>query len=87
MSSEITFIVTDEAITVVDCRIVGARLGYTANGLLIYIDGSSKYHHPDCINNLAMQACEARHIPLITLRQQKQAYTPKPLDTETKRMF
>lgn len=67
--SEMTFIVTDEAITVVECRIVGARLGYVADGLLIYIDGHSSYHHPDCLNNLAMQACQARHIPLITLRQ------------------
>lgn len=69
-NEEITFIMTDEAITQKPGIVPGARLAYIAPGLSIYIDGTSKYHHPDCIGNLAMQACIERHIPLIGLRQQ-----------------
>lgn len=84
--SEITFVIEDEAITVVNCKVVGARVGFVASGLTIYIDGTLVHQHPDCLTNLAMQACLERHIPLISLRKPSVSRS-KSFETNTKRMF
>lgn len=85
---QITIQITDELIQVVDGKTEGARLAYHALGLQIYKIGKSDYHHIDCVSNLAMQACEARHIPIGTLRHVFTA-TPRKtgFSTETKPMF
>lgn len=67
----ITIEVSDEKIVVVQGQSARARLVFLAAGLSIWVKGSSKYHHTDCIPNLAMNACLDRHIPLISLRRQK----------------
>ena len=48
-----------------------ARLVFTANGLEIYQKGASSDLHDDCIPNMAMNACIARHIPVLSLRRVK----------------
>lgn len=48
-----------------------ARLAFTASGLEIYQKGTSSALHDDCIPNLAMQACIARKIPVLSLRRAK----------------
>ena len=48
-----------------------SRLAFTASGLEIYQKGTSSDLHEDCIPNLAMQACIARKIPVISLRRVK----------------
>lgn len=85
--SAITFVVEDECVTEIECKVEGARLAYRADGLLIYIDGAVKHQHPDCIPNMAMNACLLRHIPLLTLRAVKPQSAPKSFDTDTRRMF
>jgi len=85
--SDITFVVTDESITVIECKVVGSRKAFTADNLVIWMDGHSNYHHPDCITNLAMQCCIERHIPLLTLKQVPPAWHGSRFETNTKRMF
>lgn len=85
--SEITFVIEDECITVIDCKVAGARVGFIAAGLTIYIDGVCVHQHPDCLSNLAMQACLERHIPLISLRRPAPANRHSSFETNTKRMF
>lgn len=65
---QITIKITNELIQVVSGKTKGARLAYHAAGLQIWKIGKSDYHHVDCVTNLAMQACDARHIPLASLR-------------------
>lgn len=69
--SIITFDVSDEKIVEAEGKLPKARLAFLAAGLEIWVKGSSKYHHSDCIPNMAMNACIARHIPVISLRRQK----------------
>ena len=85
--SEITFVVEEHTVTEVECKIQGARLAFRADGLEIYIDGAIVEQHPDCIPNMAMNACLSRHIPLLTLRAVKPVREPKSIDTNTRRMF
>jgi hypothetical protein len=85
--TEITLVIEDEMITVIDCKVVGARVGFIASGLTIYIDGSLVHQHPDCLNNLAMNACLERHIPLISLRRPHVDTRRNSFETNTKRMF
>lgn len=84
----ITIQITDELIAVVQGRTKGARLAFIAAGLQIWKIGQSDYHHVDCVGNLAMQACEARHIPIVSLRQ---VFHSSPIKmviiTSTKTMF
>lgn len=67
----ITYKVSDEKIEEVEGKLPKARLAFQASGLDIYIVGVSKYHHADCIPNMAMNACLIRHIPVISLRRVK----------------
>ena len=67
----ITFEVADHVIIEKEGKSPKSRLAFKAAGLDIYVKGSSSYHHSDCIPNLAMNACIARHIPVISLRRQK----------------
>lgn len=88
MTEKITIQITDELIRVVDGVTDGARLAYHAAGLQIWKIGQSDYHHIDCVSNLAMQACEARHIPLASLRHVFTNTRAKTgFSTETKPMF
>ncbi len=84
----ITIQITDELIQVVEGKTEGSRLAYHAAGLQIWKIGQSDYHHIDCVTNLAMQACTARHIPVSSLRH---VFTNTPrkssFSTETKPMF
>jgi len=48
-----------------------ARLVFTAPGLEIYQKGDASDMHEDCIPNMAMNACIARKIPVISLRRAK----------------
>ena len=48
-----------------------SRLAFTANGLEIYQKGASSDLHDDCLPNMAMNACIARKIPVISLRRVK----------------
>ena len=88
-NEEITFGYTpDEYIQEYAGIQVGARLVYQAAALDIYVIGSDPDKHPDCITNLAMQACLLRHIPLISLHGvgsvKSRSIRSK---TETKEMF
>lgn len=67
----ITLNVSDEMIVECEGRLPKSRLVFMGAGIEIYVVGSSKYHHSDCIPNMAMNACIARHIPVISLRRQK----------------
>lgn len=67
----VTFDVSDEKITEVEGKLPRARIAFRGAGIEIYVRGSSKYHHSDCIPSLAMNACIARHIPVISLRRAK----------------
>jgi len=53
----------------------GARLWAQAAGLDIYVVSEDPTRHPDCLTNMAMQACLARHIPVVSLRLVKTALT------------
>jgi len=67
-NEEITFCITPETSIFEFAGIeTGARLVFQASGLDIYVVGSDPDKHPDCIPNLAMAACIARHIPLSSL--------------------
>jgi|SRR5882672_3656335 len=84
----ITIQITDELIQVVSGKTDGARLAYHASGLQIWKIGKSDYHHIDCVTNLAMQACEARHIPIASLRHVfTNSRVSDPVKTLTMPMF
>lgn len=69
--SMITIFVRYGSVTVVEGRLPKSRLIFTAAGLAVYQLGSSSEIHEDCIPNVAMNACIARHIPVISLRRVK----------------
>jgi len=48
-----------------------SKLKFVANGLEIYQKGDASALHQDCIPNMAMNACIARKIPVISLRSVK----------------
>jgi len=64
----ITIQITDELIQVVSGKNRRRALSLSRFGLAIWKNSKSDYHHIDCVTNLAMQACEARHIPIASLR-------------------
>lgn len=85
---QITIQITDDLIQVVQGKADGSRLAYHASGLQIWKIGQSDYHHIDCVSNLAMQACEARHIPLASLRHVfTNTRVKSSFSTETTPMF
>lgn len=67
----ITFKISDEMIVEHDGKLPKSRIAFRGAGIEIYVVGVSKYHHPDCVPNMAMNACIARHIPVISLRREK----------------
>lgn len=67
----VTILITDEKVTMVSGKLPRAKLAFQSAGLDIYKKGSSQYHHEDFIPNMAMNACLARHIPVISLRRVK----------------
>lgn len=69
--SIITFKISEGSIVEHSGKLPKARIAFKAAGLDIYTLGSSTSHHSDCIPNMAMNACIARHIPVISLRRQK----------------
>lgn len=56
-------------IEVVDGRVKGARLGYSAPGLEIYLTGALPVRMRDKVHYHAMNAALCRHIPLISLKR------------------
>lgn len=70
--AHITIEVKYETMTVREGKLKGARLVWRAPGLDVYVKGSldGKLFFEQA-SNLALQACAARHIPLISLRYQK----------------
>ncbi len=85
---EVTIKISDEMIEVIEERVSGSHIAFYSAGLTVYVMGQSKFHHPDCVRNLAMQCCEARHIPVISLRDAayKKA-AKKQVLSETRDMF
>jgi len=85
---QITIQISDEMMMIVQGKTKGSHLAYHACGLQIYKIGQSAYHHPDCISNMVKNACEARRIPLTSLRE---VFTNTPrkssFSTETRPMF
>lgn len=66
----------------------GSRLWAQAAGLDIYVVSEDPTRHPDCLPNMAMQACLARHIPVVSLHLVKSRHTrTNRIKTETKEMF
>lgn len=63
-----TIVITDELITVQEGQLPKAKIAYKGAGIEIYKLGRSKYHHADCVPNLAMNICLNFHIPVISLR-------------------
>ncbi len=88
LPEQITIIITDELIKIEQGKVKGSKLAYHAAGLQIYKIGMSDYHHIDCLSNLAMQACQMRHIPITSLRHVfTNSRTPKAVETKTRSMF
>jgi len=64
----ITIRVSALTLEVVDGREKNARLKYRAPGLEIYLVGHVAAHRRPAVNQVAFDACLARHIPLISLK-------------------
>lgn len=85
---KITISVTDESMVSIPGRVQGSRLVFRADGLEIYVQGVSRFHHEDTLRCLALAECDLRHIPKITLRDQRvHPSQGKILDTKTRPMF
>jgi len=56
-------------VMVSDGRMKGARLKWTAPGLQIYLLGTVTPQNRDTLNNIAVNECQARHIPAIALKK------------------
>lgn len=86
--SDITILVSDESMKVVYERVSRSTLRYSADGLMVYVLGQSKYHHDDCLRNLALSECLLRHIPVITLRDRRHPLRAgKAIRSDTQDMF
>lgn len=68
---QLTIVVKDGLVILDYGKHPRARLAFTANGLEIYQKGDATALHIDCIPNMAMNACVARKIPVISLRRAK----------------
>jgi len=66
----------------------GSCLWAQAAGLDIYVISDDSTRHPDCLSNMAMNACLARYIPVVSLHLVKTDYVrSNRFKTETKEMF
>jgi len=64
----ITIEVRDNSVLVHDGKLPRARLKWQAAGLDIYLVGAVTAPRRDKVQYTAMEACRARHIPLLTLK-------------------
>jgi len=71
--SDMTLLVNDESVTLVEGKTARATLAYSADGLMVYQLGTSKHQHEDLLRCLVLNACEARHIPIFSLRNRRVA--------------
>lgn len=89
MSALITISVSSETMVVIEGeRIRPSRLVWRASGLEVWVKGTMTDHQHLQARSLVMNLCEARHIPLISLRD----VTVKPekinrMKTDTRSMF
>jgi len=68
---DMTLLVGDESVQMVEGKIARATLAYSADGLMVYQLGTSKHQHEDLLRCLVLNACEARHIPIVSLRNRR----------------
>jgi len=72
MPPEQLTIVIENGLVILDYgKHIKSRLAFTASGLEIYQKGDARALHSDCIPNMAMNACIARKIPVISLKRVK----------------
>jgi hypothetical protein len=86
---ELTIVVKSEySLWIEDGVKDGARLIGQAAGLDIYICGKDNARHPDSINNLMMNMCLLRHIPVSSLHLVNSAHVrTSGRKTNTRKMF